>query len=145
MVFARSFFVLGFLGLVTACAPQALQPAEIGANVAVTAPAAEVSADHAAFSGIWAGTWGARLDGKLAVQTIDADGTITGVYAWGDHPKGKFKAGSIPVDGMIDGGVLRLKPFENGANVTYTMQSDGTLEGAYDLGGAVSKGIFSKG
>lgn len=41
-------------------------------------------------------------------------------------------------------GLLRLDPFENTAKVSYTMRSDGALEGAYDLGGAVSKGIFSK-
>lgn len=140
----KNLTIVGCLAALGACAEQALKPAEIGPNVAIVAPAEDVPQDYAAFSGLWTGTWGARLDGKLAVQTVDADGAVKGVYAWGDHPKGRFSAGSTPVQGKIAGKVMTLNTFTNGAKVSYTMRGDGALEGAYDLNGEVSKGIFGK-
>ena len=139
-----SVLALTLVAITAACEPAAIRPAEIAASTKIVAPAESVPAEYAAFSGLWTGSWGGCLDGKLAVQTIDAGGKATVVYAWGDHCKGRFKRGTTSVNGQINNGVLSLERFRNNAKVTYTLRDDGALGGAYDLNGDVSRGIFTK-
>lgn len=138
---SRSGIVLADRATLNASEPA---PAPLAASTAVAPPGAEVSEGAAAFSGFWAGTWGGVLDGKLVVQTIDQGGKISGVYSWGDHPSGRFAAGSTPVTGQITGGVLTLARFGNGAVARFTMRGDGALDGTYNLNGNISRGIFTK-
>src|SRR5262245_14064423 len=74
-------------------------------TAAITAPARNVPAAIAAFSGTWHGKWQNGLDAILAVQTVARDGTATGTYSWGDLP-GQFKAGSAAFTGKIASGTL---------------------------------------
>lgn len=135
------------LGLLAACqstGTSRLAPAQLPENLAMTAPAQSVPSEMARFAGVWFGTWGSTLDGKLAVQSVGADGRIVAIYAWGDHARGRFKAGSTNVTGRIENGQLRLKQFENGARVTYRFLDDGALRGEYDLNGEISVGRFTR-
>jgi len=138
----KSILAVCTLVALAACGPP--KPATISSSVEIVVPADSVSAEYAAFSGLWVGTWGAALDGKIAIQTIEPDGKITGVYAWGDHPRGRFTAGSSTARVQITGNTLTLKTFGNGAVVKYTLRPDGALDGSYDLNGDVSRGIFKK-
>lgn len=137
-----------FCLLAAACAPvsgpnSGLRPATLPPATTVSAPDASVPAEFAAFSGIWQGTWGASLDGKLAVTSVGADGATDVVYAWGENP-GRFDPGFLETQGKIDNGVLTLATFGNGAKVTYAMSEDGSLSGKYLLNGRTTSGIFRK-
>lgn len=120
------------------------QAAPLSATTAIASPNDEVPSQLAAFSGIWAGAWDGTLDGKLAVQSVTPDGSAEGIYSWGDHPSGRFSAGSTEFTGEIQNGVLKLDPLGNGAEVTYEMRSDGSLFGTYILNGSKSTGRFVK-
>ena len=110
----------------------------------IMAPGQDVPSGYAAFSGIWTGSWGGELDGKLAVQEIRPDGSVSTYYTWGDDRGGAFLAGAVNVDGQIEGDTLVLKTFGNGANVSYEMTADGKLRGEYRRGDSLSKGVFTK-
>ncbi len=113
------------------------------ANVTGAKPIAETPAALAAFSGVWTGTWGRSLDGTLTVAEVRPDGSMSGIYAWGDMP-GRFEGGSSDVTGQISEQTLTLAPLGNGARVSYEMQPDGTLRGKYLHRGRTTVGSFSK-
>jgi hypothetical protein len=60
------------------------------------------------------------------VQTVVADGTVTGTHAWGTNA------------------VTLAVAFRNGATAYLPMQADGTLAGRYVQNGVTSKGVFRK-
>jgi hypothetical protein len=128
--------------LLTSCQTSTPQPAVIDPAVVLTPPGSDVAPEIAAFSGTWVGTWGEKLDGKLAVQTLAADGTMTGVYAVGESP-GFFSAQSYDVTGKIVGGVLSIK-LNSGIYVTYQLQPDGSMTGEYRRYGQLTRGRFTK-
>ena len=66
------------------------------------------------------------------------------VYAWGDHPQGRFAAGMDAVPGQVTDAVLRLETFGNGAEVSYTFLDNGSIEGRYVLNGETSIGRFTR-
>ena len=68
------------LGGFVAAAPLSSPP-----TVTIAPPAADLPAEVAALSGIWAGTWGGGLPTRLAVEELTRDSAVV-VYAWGDHP-----------------------------------------------------------
>jgi len=61
-------------------------------EVKIIPPAPGLAPEFAAFSGTWEGTWGGVLPSRLIVETIDAESARV-VYAWADHPEGRFKGG----------------------------------------------------
>ena len=134
------------LAFLTACAEPSATNAPAAATIppetVVTAPAADVPANYAAFSGTWGGTWGTSLDGKLAVMEVAANGSVEAIYAWGDSP-GDFEAGHRRRDGVIEGDTLTLETFGNGAVASYVL-ANGVLEGKYDRGGNVTRGTFRR-
>ena len=135
---------LGFLALALAACqstPEVAAPLPPPPTGEVTAPAKNVPAALAAFSGTWVGKWGESLDAHLAVQTVARDGAVTGTYSWGDMP-GQFKAGSAAVTGKIAAGALILDALPTGAMASFTMQPDGALAGTYVLNGQTSTGTF---
>ena len=137
-------FSLSLVLLVAGC-KTTNNPAAIPAGEMVSAPAANVSADYAKFSGTWAGSWGnGTLDGKLMVQSIDPQGKIEAIYAWGDSQQWNITAGSSKSSGFIVGNTLTLAPFRNGARVHYEMQADNSLKGFYERNGRTTLGQFKK-
>ena len=128
--------------LLAACQTSQPKPAVLDAAVVVTPPAAGVPVELAAFSGVWSGTWGQSLDGKLAVLTVAADGAVTGLYAVGEAP-GFFDAQSFGVTGQIVDGTLTFK-LNTGIYARYRLQPDGTLAGEYTRFGTVTTGTFAR-
>jgi hypothetical protein len=76
------------------------------------------------------------------VQTVVADGTVTGTHAWGTNAVIK-KEGASTFAGKIENNTLAVA-FRNGATAYLPMQADGTLAGRYVQNGVTSKGVFRK-
>ncbi len=123
-------------------APASPNSAALDPTVAITAPGKGVPARYAAFSGIWAGQLNGMYDGKLAVLTVSPAGQVTASYAWGDL--GDNKPGVADGSGRIVGSTLKLGRLPNGADITATMPSPGTLNVTYALAGQTYTGAFSR-
>ncbi|WP_254633871.1 hypothetical protein [Mesorhizobium sp. GbtcB19] len=105
-------------------------------------PAKGVPARYAAFSGIWAGQLNGMYDGKLAVLTVSPGGQVTVSYAWGDLADNK--PGVADGSGRIAGSTMKLGRLPNGADITATMVSQGTLDVTYTLAGQTYSGSFTR-
>lgn len=141
-----TFLLTAVMFAVSGCLSTELRPATIPASAVIEQPAQNVPAEYAAFSGIWEGKWNGKVDGKLAVQTVSADGYVSGIYAYGDRAGG-FKAGNLEFTGKFIDGVLRLDTFRSGAKVAYVFREDGALDGTYIIDGpnrTNAKGVFVK-
>jgi hypothetical protein len=123
-------------------APALPNSAVLDQTVAVVPPAKGVPARYAAFSGIWAGQLNGMYDGKLAVLTVSSGGQVTVSYAWGDLADNK--PGVADGSGRISGNTLKLGRLPNGADITATMPSPGTLNVTYALGGQTYAGSFAR-
>jgi hypothetical protein len=149
----RSGFIASACGgialVLTACETMQMAqsepaPAALPADVEIAAPGDDVPADVAAFLGVWEGDWGGRLDGKLAVERVTADGEAHAIYAWGGGVDG-LEAGRADAEGTISDGQLVLDEFPSGARAVYELQDDGTLEGTYtNPEGRSTGGLFFK-
>jgi hypothetical protein len=123
-------------------APVAPNSAVLDQAVAIVPPAKGVPARYAAFSGIWAGQLNGMYDGKLAVLTVSSGGQATVSYAWGDLADNK--PGVADGSGRIVGNTLKLGRLPNGADITATMPSQGTLNVNYTLAGQTYAGSFTR-
>lgn len=141
---SRVVLVAMALVVAGACQTPGLQPAALPDDTQVVEPGSEVPREYAAFSGVWSGTWGAGLDGTIAVRRIEPDGTAEVVYAWGDDPQGRFTAGSTVVDARIRDGVLMLERFDTGALARFRLREDGRLDASYEVDGEVTEGVFTR-
>jgi len=122
--------------------PAASNSAALDPNVSVTPPGKGVPAKYAAFSGIWAGQLNGMYDGKLAVLTVSSGGQVTVSYAWGDLADNK--PGVADGSGRIAGNTMKLGRLPNGADITATMVSQGTLDVTYALAGQTYTGRFAR-
>jgi hypothetical protein len=127
---------------IAAPAPALSNSAVLDQTVAVVPPAKGVPARYAAFSGIWAGQLNGMYDGKLAVLTVSSGGQVTVSYAWGDLADNK--PGVADGSGRIVGNTLKLGRLPNGADITATMPSPGTLNVTYALAGQTYTGSFAR-
>lgn len=123
-------------------APALPNSAVLDQTVAVVPPGKGVPARYAAFSGIWAGQLNGMYDGKLAVLTVSSGGQVTASYAWGDLADNK--PGVADGSGRISGNILKLGRLPNGADITATMASPGTLSVTYALAGQTYTGSFAR-
>ena len=123
-------------------APALSNSAVLDQTVAVVPPGKGVPARYAAFSGIWAGQFNGMYDGKLAVLTVSSGGQVTASYAWGDLADNK--PGVADGSGRIVGSTLKLGRLPNGADITATMVSQGTLDVTYSLAGQTYTGPFTR-
>lgn len=112
----------------TACIDQA----RVSRDVKVAKPAPDVPKDYARFLGLWSnGKWGGVLCNSLLVSSIDAAGNAHVIYAWGASDDWHMdEPGTVETEAKVLDNKLRLKPFKNGAKVTYWF-SGGILKGRY--------------
>jgi len=111
-------------------------------SVAITPPGKGIPAKYAAFSGLWAGRLEGMYEAKLAVQTISSNGKVTVTYAWGNLADNY--PGEAAGAGRIIGTTLKLGRLPNGADLSFVMQSDGTLAATVALSGQTYTGSFLK-
>lgn len=123
-------------------APASPNSAVLDEAAAVVPPGKGVPARYAAFSGIWAGQLNHMYDGKLAILTVSSGGQVTASYAWGDLADNK--PGVADGSGRIVGSTLKLGRLPNGADITATMPSPGTLNVTYALAGQTYTGSFAR-
>ncbi|UCI07751.1 hypothetical protein [Mesorhizobium sp. B1-1-8] len=128
--------------LAAVAAPAAPNSAVLDETVTITPPGKGVPAKYAAFSGIWAGQLNGIYEGKLAVLTVSPGGQVTVSYAWGDVADNK--PGVADGAGRIVGNTLKIGRLPNGADLTFTMLSDGVLAGTYTLAGQTYSGQFAR-
>jgi len=99
-------------------------PSNITVNI--QSPDTDVPAAYAAFVGKWGGYWGGLLPSNLTVERVSASGQAEGVYQWGDHPSGRFRAGATKFRGKIDRGILG---WGDTIRFEFKIQPDGKLAG----------------
>ncbi|WP_370153599.1 alpha/beta hydrolase [Ferrovibrio sp.] len=103
------------------------------ADLCLQPPPAGLAAPLAAFAGCWLGRWGAALPHLLAVERIDADGSVQAVYGLGDAPDGHIRRQWLRLRGRI--GSDGLLVFRSSAvSIRYRMDASGRLEGSYQRG-----------
>lgn len=127
---------------IAAPAPASSNSAVLDQTVAIVPPGKGVPARYAAFSGVWAGQLNGMYDGKLAVLTVSSGGQVTVSYAWGDLADNK--PGVADGSGRISGNTLKLGRLPNGADITASMPSPGTLNVTYALAGQTYTGSFTR-
>jgi len=114
------------------------------ADVAVTAPAADVPPAVARFSGVWAhGAWDGELPHVLVVERVDADGGATVVYAVGESIDWNVKPSATRVAARIENGVLRFSRREGKVSVQYRFEGE-QLRGRHDSGSEVARVTLSR-
>jgi hypothetical protein len=87
----------------------------------ITVPSAGLPPELAAFSGTWEGAWDDVLPSRLVVEEIDTESARV-VYAWADHPQGRFQAGWSRVKAkVLPGGTLQ---WGSDGRFTFTMARD---------------------
>ena len=86
------------------------------------------STEATAFLGAWAGSWGGSLHHVLVVESVDASGLATLVYATGRERELGLRPVTRRRTGTIRDGVLTIA---GRADVTYRPAPDGTLEALY--------------
>lgn len=111
-------------------------------EVKITPPAAGLAPEVAAFSGIWEGAWDGTLPSRLGVESIDAESARV-VYAWADHPQGRFKGGWTRARAkVLPGGKLQ---WGSEVKFTFEMTKDRmSIEGEREQGGNISSVTMKK-
>jgi putative tryptophan/tyrosine transport system substrate-binding protein len=111
-------------------------------EVMMTPPAADLPPELAAYSGTWEGAWGNVLKSRLIVEKIDAESARV-VYAWADHPQGRFKGGWARVRAQVlPGGKLQ---WGDKAKFTFEMARDRmSIAGEREEAGDISTVIMRK-
>ena len=111
-------------------------------EVTITPPAADLLPELAAYSGTWEGAWGNVLKSRLIVEKIDGESARV-VYAWADHPQGRFKGGWARFRAkVLPGGKLQ---WGDKVKFMFEMAQDRmSIEGEREEAGHVSTVIMRK-
>ena len=117
-------------------------------NIRIVAPAAEVPAAIAAYSGAWGGAWGGRRAHTLVVERIEGR-NVSFIYSYNPSPSTNSTArGWRRVKGTIgDDGVLRgtMQGDVSTVDVSYTLSADRSkLLGEYSRNGRTTTGTFER-
>lgn len=107
-------------------------------NTEVTAPGSDVPATLAVFSGRWGGTWDGVLPSLVIVESVAADGSIRGVYAWGSY--GSVTPGSTRFRTTVNGSTFA---WGSDSKFEFTMK-DGKLHGERIRSGNVNTVVMAK-
>src|SRR5919199_4799334 len=111
-------------------------------EVTITPPAADLPPELAAYSGTWEGAWDNVLKSRLVVEHIDAEAARV-VYAWADHPQGRFKGGWTRVKAkVLPGGRLQ---WGDPVKFTFEIAQDRmSIAGEREAAGQISTVIMRK-
>jgi imidazolonepropionase-like amidohydrolase len=125
----------------TANQPGGAQP-PLPDDLKVVDPGADLPPELAAYSGTWEGAWGNVLKSRLVVEQIDAEAARV-VYAWADHPQGRFKGDWTRVKAkVLPGGKLQ---WGDPVKFTFEMAQDRmSIAGEREAAGQISTVIMRK-
>ena len=124
--------------LLIGCATTQTERIPLPNDVRIIPPSSGIPKEATVFSGKWSGVWDGILKHILVVEEINPPEANV-IYAWGTAPNWRiYEPNSVRVKGTYADGVLNLS-LSNGAKVTYRMLADGTLDGAYELRGNISR------
>lgn len=101
-------------------------------DISIATPSSAIAPEVAAFSGAWLGAWGEELPTALIVEQVHFNGAARAIYSWGDSQLYGFKAGWERRAGQISNGKLQWSS-KNGPKIDFTLESNGTLLGRYDM------------
>jgi dienelactone hydrolase len=114
-------------------------------DVRIVVPGANIPAQAAAFSGVWAGgAWDGLLPHLLIVENIATTGGASVIYSTADAPDMNSKASSSRVQGKIENGRLTFTLKDGKARVEYVIGTGGDLNGTFTIGDAVSRIVLAK-
>jgi uncharacterized caspase-like protein len=105
-------------------------------EVRLIPPSEELPPEVGALAGIWEGAWDGILKSRLAVEQVEGQSARV-VYAWAEHPSGRFKGGWVRVQATV----LPPGKLQWGTKVqfTFAMANDHmSLEGERHEGGYIS-------
>ncbi len=128
------------LAFLTACQTK-LEPAPLQDGIVMVPPERGVAEIYAAFYGKWEGTWGQELNSKLVVFEVTPP-TAKAVYAWGTSKEVRNSGNQILTGGF--NGEELIFTTENGAVITFKMNSNGSLSGKYVRRDINASGTFIK-
>jgi len=94
------------------------------------------------FAGTWVGAWGGGLKTILAIESIEADGAVTLIYAVGDHAVWRIKRGWWRFGGRIEGKQLRIKG--RITEITYELAPSGRLLATYARRNQRSRAVLTR-
>ena len=94
------------------------------------------------FAGTWVGAWGGGLKTILAIESVEADGTVTAIYAVGDHALWRIKRGWWRFGGRIEGNWLRFKG--RITEITYELAPSGRLLATYARRNQRSRAVLTR-
>jgi putative ABC transport system substrate-binding protein len=106
-------------------------------EVTITPPAADLPPELAAYSGTWEGAWHNVLQSRLVVEKIDAESARV-VYAWANHPQGRFKGGCSSQDCITNG-----RAYSTSRNCTLSAESHRPKPAAVSAAATTSSGSRS--
>ncbi|SMF21699.1 hypothetical protein SAMN06265365_104171 [Tistlia consotensis] len=107
-------------------------------EINIKPPPQNIPESLARFHGFWGNErWNGLLCNLLFLEVRDNQGSVTGIYSWGDSQRLGISSGYINIVGTITGSRLTLSRFSNGAEVTYNLTSQG-LQGTYLKDGVTS-------
>ena len=140
----RAAMLLAWLALAATAAHAQPSFVPLPADVAVTAPSADVPPAVARFSGVWArGAWDSVLPHVLVVERLEADGSATVVYAIGARAEWNIRPSATRVASRVDDGTLRVVLRDGRAIAEYTLDGE-TLRGRYKVGDNTSRVLLSR-
>lgn len=104
-------------------------------DLVVAPPTSDVPEPVARFAGYWGdGYWNGDFPHGLVVERVDRDGNASVVYAIGAAAENPVGAAVSRMRATIHGDQLRVEQRPGAPQITYTLRSDGLLQGRYFAG-----------
>ncbi len=94
------------------------------------------------FAGTWVGAWGGGLKTILAIESVEADGAVTLIYAVGDHALWRIERGWWRFGGRIEGNKLRIKG--RITEITFELAPSGRLLATYARRNQRSRAVLTR-
>lgn len=128
----RSLRAVALCVVIASCAPQdAPSDAPLPPDLLVVAPAPDIPASAARFSGVWRGAWGGSMAHILVVEKIPTQTTAIVVYATGANPSMGIKPSWSRSSATIEDDTLVYRGSSGTLLVRYQAQSDGSLAAVF--------------
>jgi len=133
-LFAKRLVVLAMIIHIVpnaAFADWLIDSALIPGDAKVVPPSAAVAESQQRFSGAWVGRWRDAVKHILIVESVQADGSASVIYAYGTYPGLSVRPGFRRLGAKISGDVLTI---EDSFTATYKLTSATSATASYQRG-----------